>query len=251
MITLLTWNINYSKRAIDPYQVFDWNHRSDNLILKLFASNADIICLQQVHQDEKIDYFDDLYVLKIKYIMFSSKMVDNNYLVSLFDRDKFTIIGHRTINIEKSDLEVHDLTIIQHKKTKVELSIFNMYFPVNKAQRLMMAEKLIIDNSRPTIICGDFNTFPRWGGFKQMKLLKDKGLDEIALLINPLGKIVHKTFKAYPYDANNSSSYPLDHIMGRNIHFHKAICFNEDKIEWGNQKYGLSDHYPILVEFDF
>ncbi len=263
---ILTWNVSFSSRTVGQYEKLSWAYRKASVIDILKKSDADIICLQEIHVDEKVNYIDDLQCLYHKYIVTKSKMNTDrggeNYIVSLFKRDKIKIIKHNTVNAGHKDIEAHSVTIIKYKHVDhsknganqrfVEYTIFNMHFPMKKTTRIDMAEKLLIDTTRPSIVCGDFNSFGNSGGLQQMKILKDKGLHESGLLINLDKKIVHETFKEYPYDSfKNKVLYPIDHILGKGVYFTEYICDNTNCFSFEDKLYGISDHYPLYATVIF
>ena len=101
-------------------------------------------------------------------------------------------------------------------------------------------------------MCGDFNTFPDDKGHDQMRILKSKGLYEGAYpLFNLEGKRIEETFLAYPYDMFKKSEekYPLDHIMGKGVIFEAPVCHDELELEFKGKYYGISDHFPITINF--
>ena len=55
---ILTWNVSFSRRTIGQYEKLSWAYRKDAIIDVLKKSNADIICLQEIHSDEKVNYID-------------------------------------------------------------------------------------------------------------------------------------------------------------------------------------------------
>lgn len=252
---ILTYNINFSRRARGEFEKYSWTHRKDNVIKYIDEIKPDIVCLQEVHED----YIKDLNkAFQYKYQMFYGKFKTNRCNQFLLTLVKHNIKVLRNVTYDLNNLIETEAKLGSTQCTIVSnILIINNHFHMNLEARLISAKlmKEIINTYvlKKCIMVGDFNAFSDRYGYDQMSTIKieNQMMDATQFAKNEEGKVTSKTFDAYPYDilqesALTSDMSKLDYILVRNIKYENPMIHDKKF----NEIYP-SDHFPVSIDFEW
>ncbi|BCS82743.1 hypothetical protein QLL95_gp0254 [Cotonvirus japonicus] len=251
-----TYNVNFSRRTIGQFEEYHWTSRSAAIYDQMQKINADIWCIQEIHQDN----VDEFITTMSDFHWFMEK---NNPMPG-----KITNIGIGIRkNFDRSDIEAASYNFNQYhnggenfiycKIKSINTVIVSVHFPMNLDARKAtvynfdkLLEKLDYEH---LIITGDFNSFPDLWGYQQIpelnKICGTYSASEFAVNESD-GMYARRSFRAYPYDVVPAKCLKmtgkLDHILVKNL----SIAENTDVIVHENSyvkstSITPSDHFPV------
>ena len=252
-----TYNINYSRRAMDDFNAYHWSKRCNHVYALMNLINSTIWCIQEIHQDNITE--------------FKNTMNKHHWYVQPQNSrgGKLTSIG---IGI-KTDYDISDIEWITYNFNQhhalgevvvgcliksLQTLVVSVHFPMDLDARKSMVENfdkfLKLHTYTRLVICGDFNSFPNDWGYQQIPLLNSKCLTYSAseyAVYKSTGTYAKHSFSPYPYDVVPADALKLvgklDHVLVKNLQV-KAdtlVVVHDDYIP--NTMIHPSDHYPLSV----
>lgn len=247
-LTVATYNINHSRRAVHGYAAFSWAARWKDVVSQIHMLQADCLLLQEIPCDALADLEE--HFKGVSYAWFHKNEPERG--------GNFTSMA---IGVKKGDGSVEvfptapGLSVFWKAKGLV---VSTQHFPMRLEERMQHVEQLaeVLTTKRtddPWIIGGDFNSFPDGSGDKQMLALNAKlgtySASEFAVS-KTSGQLALKSFRPYPYDfvPPEALEMPgkLDHVLARGIVATGAVVHDEAR---PNHNWTPSDHYPVVVNF--
>jgi len=263
-IGFITYNVNYSRRAVMEFEEYSWENRRGSVygelakIVPETQSKADIIFLQEILSQNMQEVETSLADYKWHFEATNA-------------RDGVCCNG---IGIKKGILPeqaqqkfVFNFNAYEKTAEKVlglligDMCLVNVHFPMEEQGRMAMAEHfsacLPKDREYRLIIAGNFNAFPDAKGTEQIKLLcKVTGTIAVSdLAISEVSKnIATRSFKAYPYDKVPETALALpgklDHVLIKGLQVATGTGpIVMDAATVPNKTFSPSDHYPIRIVF--
>ena len=247
---ILSWNINYSKRTVGEFELFDWNNRK-KLVLSFLKSQIAkgnvVINLQEVMEE----YLVDLLPLFENFDVFRQQVHPcGRCLLTVVPKE----LAAKQIKIDKltDDHRQVFLGVVFNN-----VMLLNAHFPMALNFRLefsMQLANLVKKKNRvapKVIVTGDFNTFSDDGGYDQLCVIQNNGdvYDATQFILDESGKTrILKTFSPYPYDkVPDVPPINLDHIFVSGIHHDVPRAHSLKQLEWNQQMFGASDHSAITM----
>lgn len=243
-----TFNINYSRRAVDtPFEI---SKRLDQICALLHDGEYDVICLQEIH-DSVCNLEDRFYRYRFFWMRHSSRggCCRNAVLISkkVLKQDEFVIInkpGFTHVYLGEEHI-IECITIVE---VLDRFAIVNVHAPMAQEIRLKVSQVVGNLTSRfdRVLVLGDFNAFGDClKREEQIKTLLDSGLQ--------LHEPDRPTFRPYPYDkfVSRGPRKPLDLVFSRGFAVSDLEVIGdkstipEDTTVEGH--YFISDHF--LVRF--
>lgn len=259
-IEFMTYNVNYSRRAIDEYVQYSWENRRNDVYKLIKGVGPTIIFLQEIltkNTEEVQTHLSD-YQWHFETTNSRDGVCCNGIGIKLsfqpdVEQQKFSYNFNK---IEKTAEKVLGLVI-------GDLCLINVHFPMEEKGRLAMAanlqECLSSDKSYRIIIAGDFNSFPDCKGPEQIetirKVTETTRISDLALS-ETSKEIATRSFKPYPYDfvPQEALEMPgkLDHIFVKGFRITDEttpLVLDLTKVEGWD--FTPSDHYPIKATLTF
>jgi len=251
VLRLITYNINYSRRATGAFESYSLENREKDIFKVIKKTQPTIILLQEV--------FNKTSLMK--------KFKDYEWV---FESDVSRPICCNAIGVNRHFLIGKECRIFTFNYSFIEKSaekalgiiidktaIVNVHFPMTTEGRFAMAEhftECFPKDSTFTkiIIAGDFNSFPDLRGAEQMEIIKKMTGTEIvsdnAKSMKTFGFAL-KSFYPYPYDEvpEETLKIPgkLDHILVKGYTCHEIYVLDDEKVE--GKDFAPSDHFPIYA----
>lgn len=259
-IEFLTYNVCYSRRAVNEYAAYSWESRRDEVYKLIQGVNPNIIFLQEIltkNMDEiparLSDYQWHFETTNTRDGICCNGIGVKKTFMSGVEQHKFTYNFNR---FEKTAEKVLGLVI-------GDLCLVNMHFPMEEKGRLSMAANL--DQCLPAnkgyrvIIAGDFNAFPAYKGAEQLdtiqKVTNTARISDLAIS-EITGQIATRSFIPYPYDfvPEEALKMPgkLDHIFVRGLKIADGttpVVLDAALVE--GKEFAPSDHFPLMCELVF
>ena len=262
---IVTWNVNFSARAVEKYKEFSFEHRKKYILanLRSFQEKADaVIFLLQEVMPEYIDalatvFPSDFYSVYTKEIHPSGRMLYTAVPVSL------CVVPAAPNVIPLIDGNTRDCWDVFCAKE--ELYIVNLHAPMDTQFRLPICQHVASKlKTRNVIIAGDLNTFSDSDGLVQVQMMERTGLRDVSSTLlratvgsptfepsRPYARVL-ETFDPYPYDSvprDNPEFFPfnLDHIFASTgIETGPVLCYDQERdVIFEGKNYGNSDHFAL------
>lgn len=255
-IEFMTWNVNYSRRAMNEYAKYSWENRRNDVYKVIQSANPAIIFLQEVLSENQQEVQVNLSQYQWHFESTNSRDgvccnaigIAKSFLPGA-KQEKFS---YNFNQFEKTAEKVLGLTI-------GELCLINVHCPMEVKGRFAMAESMSkcfpTDKTCRVIIAGDFNSFPDGKGPEQLEAMR-KVTETIAisdLAISEVSKkVATHSFKPYPYDIVPKEaltmSGKLDHIFVKGFNIaNDTVPLVMDAQSVKGEDFSPSDHYPIKV----
>ena len=258
---VVTYNVNFSHRAVGEYEGFSWANRKEHVMsfLKKQLGCGDPVWfnLQEVMEE----YLEDILPLfKDTHDVFKQQVHPcGRCILTIVPKE----LNAEQIKLEKiSDNHRQVFLGVSLEITKNDSFLFmNAHFPMAHDYKTEFGEELVkikkkhkhMDN---VMVTGDFNTFSDEGGYKHLIDIQNKGgmYDALQYMVTPDGTLASVTFNGYPYDKiPDVNPMPLDHIFisskNSNLKHETPIC---DKViafeHMDGNFYGASDHSAIILD---
>jgi endonuclease/exonuclease/phosphatase family metal-dependent hydrolase len=259
MLKVMTYNINYSRRATveNGWGFYSWPNRASTIYQILKSHDPDVLMIQELHEDYRGEFMDTM----TNYYWFFMKQNARGgvtYIGIGFKRtlDHFKF-GEYNFNQHNNE-DIKDLENSVYCVDDLTNTIYiSVHLPMNLDCRMKTSE-LISILTKPfdhAVIGGDFNSSSAICGYQQM--LKTNAycgthsLSEYALF-KSTNMIATKSFIPYPYDyvPQKWLDVPgkLDHLLGKNVIPVGNVIVDDTCMEETNIM--PSDHMPIICVID-
>ena len=210
----------------------DGRRSAERIAEVILAQNADIVCLQEVHQRLPQSRFADqpgqlekLLGLPVTF-QANLRLGIGGYGLAVISRYP---VGTVQNHLLPSVREQRGVLEVRLDTPNGPLVIFCTHFGLNSEERLQQSAKLaelVLSASYPVIVCGDFNERPDSAGIQS--LLAQTGLSDADAALNR---------RTYPVNALEAR---IDYVF----HSPSLICESLSVIETQ-----ASDHLPLVAEF--
>lgn len=255
-IVFLTYNVNYSRRAVDEYAEYGWENRSSDVYKVITNANPTVIFLQEVLSSNMEEVKTNLSQWDWYFEPTNSRNgVCCNAIgikPSFMDGIKRKKFSYNFSELEKTAEKVMGLVID-------DICLVNVHCPMTQEGRFAMAnhfdECIPKDREYRLIIAGDFNSFPDCYGPEQLEIVSvvtgtvrvsDEALSEVT------GEIAIRSFKPYPYDVVPEEALKmagkLDHIFINGFQAMNPVVIDSPTVQGKN--FSPSDHYPLRVSLE-
>jgi endonuclease/exonuclease/phosphatase family metal-dependent hydrolase len=230
---------------------YRWAARLPRIIEVITDSKADVMGFQEVEGKQLPDLIEKLGKLY------------GNYETIFFNKARFAFLqGHTWKVSEKNDLV---MALLQDLRTKNTVAIFNIhlsYGDIQKRQKEVVFLKEHLQNlaiGHPTILLGDFNTFPSWvdydfpffdGSWIEKELEKTSLQDALKAAvighIGPTGTFTNQIRdpKVTPFTGTGTPGVYLDHFFVSEEIAVLLHAVNPAKVD----NLFPSDHMPLLMD---
>lgn len=253
--SFMTYNVNYSRRAMNEYAEYSWENRKSSLYNLIEEISPNILFLQEILTKNKEEVQKNLSDYQWHFEPINSRGglccngigVKNTFLRNV-KQQKFS---YNFDKFEKTAEKVLGLII-------GDLCLLNVHFPINEQSRMAMASNfhrcLPLSKTYKIIIAGDFNAFPDCRGQELLESLQ-KVTNTVCIsdlaLSESSREIATRSFKAYPYDVVPESALALpgklDHIFVKGFKIaDKTTLLVLDSRKVVGKSFSPSDHYPII-----
>ena len=253
-INFMTYNINYSRRAVEEYAQYSWENRRGDVYKLIQSTESDVIFLQEVLSKNQDEVQASLSEHKWYFEPTNSRdgVCCNGIGIkrSFLPQEEPREFSFNFNRFEKSAEKVMGVLI-------GDLCLLNAHCPMEEKGRMAMASNfnhcLPNDREYRVIIAGDFNSFPDVRGQEQVETISTvTGAVRVSdLAIAESSKeLAIRSFKAYPYDVVPEGALKLagklDHIFvkGLKLADKTTPIVLDAKIVEG-MDFAPSDHYPI------
>lgn len=252
-IDFMTYNVNYSRRAINEYAQYGWENRRNDVYKLIKGANPTVLFLQEVLSKNQEEVRANLADYEWYFDPTNSRdgVCCNGIGIKRgfqqgVERKAFSYNFNK---IEKTAEKVCGLVI-------GDLCLVNVHCPMEEKGRMAMAANLHLcvpsDREYRIIYAGDFNSFPDARGGEQIELIaKVTGTVRISdhALSESTGQIATRSFKAYPYDIVPEQALDLpgkiDHIFVKGLKVQdKTVPMVLDARCVAGKDFAPSDHYP-------
>lgn len=249
---VVTWNINFSHRAIDEFKEFDWDHRKKYVLESLIKlqTKCTIFHLQEVMPE----YLDDL-----------NPLFTNTHDIFM---QQVHPCGRCVYSAVPKELSAKpaDIPKLSDNHRQVFLGVqlndgtllINGHLPMAVKYRMEFSHQLgkLVEYEKKVIVTGDFNPFSDAGGYEQKRIIQCQGgVYELTSYITNESESerVLTTFSPYPYDSVPDGVSPsnLDVIFAKGIGKHNnPKAYPLKLLNFKEEKYGASDHSAIVVDIE-
>lgn len=258
-IRLVSFNILMSRYDDTVEAGNKWPDRIPRIIEVLTEMQPDIICVQELYQNQLNDvsafFFPD-------YGFYTKPAKDGELNGIFYKKARF-----KTVECKVWDAAGKKITLVhlRDKRTGKEVAVFNTHFCFSKVDQRESEATVMINQSVPfakkmaVILTGDMNTFPNRpekrgfpffdGDYIHRLFMKARFRDarEMALLghLGPISTFTNEEGDAKPFKGLGTPGVFLDHIYVSDkvnvlIHAVQPGTVNG---------YFPSDHMPILIDF--
>ena len=253
---MMSFNVRYINDAIDTGQT-NWESRKGPVLKLLKDKMPDVIGFQEPRR-EQVDF------IVAGLPMYGHIELGRDYGISedggehlmiMYIKDKYDLTDSGSFWMSPTpdvvsrgwDAMCRRITVwvrLREKDTGKELYFFDTHFDhigveARRQEALLLAEKMkeIAGESAPVFVCGDFNMDS-----------SDPSMAPIRDWMNEACADAPLTDKGYTYNGFGigSSLLKIDHVFYRNA---LPLTYSIIREDYG-VKY-VSDHYPVLAEFDF
>lgn len=251
-----TYNVNFSRRAVDGYEAFQWKNRSEEVYRKLLGTESDVLFIQEVHKDYLKEFVNRMNMYEWYFKPQNSRGSVTNIGVGVLKKHclepEFFDFNFNVFN-EKCEM------VVGAHIPMIDAVFISIHFPTNEQGRKDMVHnfskclpKDCTDKTK-LVVGGDFNAFPDRWGYTQIPLLNSLlgtySATETAVNLSD-GKLAIKSFSPYPYDYVPPEALALygklDHILVRGWDFEAAVV--DDRL-MEKKNWRASDHFPVTVRF--
>jgi endonuclease/exonuclease/phosphatase family metal-dependent hydrolase len=252
---VLTYNVNFSSRAVDTE--YEWKQRAPELIAqlhRLIDEGKNTVVLIQEAMPEYLIHFHAAF--SETHTMWTESTGNEAGRLLMTMIPKGTRYEHFSQNIlgrppEKCRLVWDVVRLIDY-----EIFIINSHMPMDKAFRLPLSEHIAsraaseFKDATSIIWCGDFNAFPDELGYEQRRQIQSHGFYDATgtILDASSNRRILSTFFGYPYDTFPQPLYEshLDHIFVRGNVKHAEA--RTEILPVINGRYCPSDHFPVWID---
>lgn len=275
--TVVTWNVNFSGRTVDKYEIFSFANRANYILSNIKAlqnkirGNMVVFALQEVMPD----YLDSLNSVfpDDQYTVYTKKIHDVGRMLYTAVPKALGPYKSQRFNIKslgENFRDCWDIIDITDDNNWPLFTIVNLHAPMDAQYRLPIC-KHVAENTCfgcPTVIVGDLNTFSDGKGLEQIKSMENAGFKDVTgvLLrgsvatpefepVTPRVRVL-ETFDPYPYDnvpRENPEFFPfnLDHVFVHQIRdYSTVLCYDQERnVIFDGKSYGNSDHFALSFTF--
>lgn len=172
-IEFMTYNVNYSRRAIDKYEEYSWENRRDSIYKIIKENNPTILFLQEILTKNTREVQEKLADYQVHFepinsrdgICSSAIAIKKSFLPNekqhkfSFNFDQFDKTAEKVMGVVVGDLCLVNVHCSMEEKGRMAMAEnFAKCLPQGKRYRL--------------IIAGDFNSFPDCRGQSRSKECK-------------------------------------------------------------------------------
>ncbi|XP_061995789.1 carbon catabolite repressor protein 4 homolog 1-like [Rosa rugosa] len=148
-----------------------WHYRQKRLVDEITGYRADILCLQEIHQNDFRTWFEpELQKFGYAGIFKKSKSIQMDGCATFYLNNRFLNLNTYEIEFDTLADEVAKKfgTPQETEKVKIHLSTVNTHICPMSRQRvsLFQVEKFAADPKVPSILCGHFNANPVSDAYK-------------------------------------------------------------------------------------
>lgn len=252
-LEFMTYNVNYSRRAVDRYAKFGWEYRSSAVYNVITSENPTVVFLQEVLTSNMIEVQSKLSQWEWHFEPTNSRdgVCCNAIGVkpSFLPKEKREKFAFNFNTFEETAEKVLGLVI-------GDICLLDVHCPMSKKGRFAMAKNinkcLPNDKLYRVIIAGDFNSFPDCNGPEQLEIVQ-KVTETVRVSDEAISEVTKefatRSFKPYPYDKvpEEALKMPgkLDHIFVKGFRAMNPIVIDSPTVE--DEEFSPSDHYPLKV----
>ncbi|MCE5295280.1 MAG: endonuclease/exonuclease/phosphatase family protein [Chlamydiales bacterium] len=255
IIKFMSYNVNYSRRAVDEYSEYGWESRKNDVYKLIQGADRNIIFLQEILSQNRDEVQKSLSDYRWYFEMTNSR--NGVCCNGIGIKDSFRPGQERkqfsyNFNVfEKGAEKVLGIVID-------DLCLVNVHCPMEEKARMAMAENLdkclpLDQEFKQIIFAGDFNSFPDCRGEEQIetiaKVTRTVRISDSAVS-ETTKQIATRSFQAYPYDVVPEQALNLpgkiDHIFVKDLTLETTPVVLDARYVEG-KTFAPSDHYPIVT----
>lgn len=261
---VITWNINHSHWLKPPF-VDTFSYAARRPFLVGFLNNLleddkfdTFLCIQETTQEVVNDLGQEFSKTHVSHSALANEK-QSTFVQTFIPKNMTNSVVQMPAPSPLADGKPLRNPVL-YVNVNNEFYVVNVHLPMDAKYRLPTSDHIATQLGQlnvPFVCCGDFNSFSDAGGLEQMQRFQilSHSVEATAVLDDGDRNRVLKTFSAYPYDVNMPPHkilpYHLDHIFLRGFITQNAVLCNDKHlpVTYEDQRYGASDHFPVLVEF--
>jgi endonuclease/exonuclease/phosphatase family metal-dependent hydrolase len=268
-IRLVTYNMLFNIMDHKQEEQNRWPSRLPRLLTLIQWMQPDILCSQELHQDQIEDLMQEM---DVNYVFFGKENKPHGEIDGIFFRkDRFDLIDSRVSLILANfpNAYPHTLTqiVLEDRKTHIQFSVFNTHLPFQSPDEREYSAKFIhkhierIAETMPVLFTGDLNTIsqrldmpglPFFDGEFVLKILAKGALKNthFEALLGHVGPIATFTNASegkdgVPFKGKGVPGIILDHIFANETCTILIHAIESAKVD----NHFPSDHMPVIVDF--
>ena len=264
-IRIVSYNLLFDRYDHNLEEEYRWPNRLSRVVEMFNEMNADVVGVQELFPSQLDDLMQHL-AEKYKFIGKPCKNGEINGI--FFKKDRFTVLDTRIWYLSKDNAASSTLTMLKlkDKVNNKAFAVFNTHLAFSNIEKREMQARLmrkhitnfIAEESCPSILTGDLNTFPNRSDLKRLPFYDGDYIQNIikgdhfidamdaAVLghLGPLSTFTNEESGTTPFKGTGTPGVFLDHVYVTKDVTVLLHAINPGQV---NGRFP-SDHMPVIAD---